>query len=116
MVARNDKGQFTKGGAGGPGRPKREVERAYYDATVGAVSLDEWKLIIGKAKEQAIAGDDKARAWLGDYLLGKPQQQIDMTTGDKPLNAAILFSYVEPRGEQEAIEGQKIIEGEVIED
>ena len=115
MVARNDQGQFVKGGAGGPGRPKREVERAYYDVTVGAVSLDEWKLIIGKAKEQAIAGDDKARAWLGDYLLGKPQQQIDMTTGDKPLNAAILFSYVEPRGEGESGEQQEITEGEVVE-
>lgn len=120
MAERNDKGQFVKGTVPNPkGRPKREVERAYYDATIGAVSLDEWRLIVAKAKDQALLGDDKARAWLGDYVLGKPQQQIDMTTGDAPLNAAIVFGFIPPRSEGESAEPAENtdeIEGEVIEE
>jgi hypothetical protein len=37
-----------------------------------AVPLSVWQEIVGKAVEQAREGDHKARAWLANYLLGKP--------------------------------------------
>jgi hypothetical protein len=37
-----------------------------------AVPLDRWRCILGVAVEQALAGDAKAREWLGVYLMGKP--------------------------------------------
>jgi hypothetical protein len=37
-----------------------------------AVPLDCWRKICVVAVEQALAGDAKAREWLGLYLVGKP--------------------------------------------
>lgn len=77
---RDDKGKFVKGQSGNPaGRPKREVEKAYLDATIGKVSLEDWGKIVEKAVSQAKEGDGEARKWLSEYLLGKPTQQIDIT-------------------------------------
>jgi len=73
-VTRDDKGRFAKGNGGGPGRKPRAVEQSYLDVTMGAVSLDDWAEIIGKAVAQAKRGDPVARKWLGDYLVGTPVQ------------------------------------------
>ena len=62
-------GRFTEGNDGGPGRPSRATERAYLDATIGAVDLDDWRAIVARAVNDAKAGDDKARAWLTRFIL-----------------------------------------------
>lgn len=66
---------FKKGNPGGPGRPKREVERAYLDATLASVSPSDWQKVVAKALQDAKAGDAAARAWLSKYLL--PQDTGD---------------------------------------
>ncbi|MBK8071795.1 MAG: hypothetical protein IPK34_07120 [Ramlibacter sp.] len=37
-----------------------------------AVTLDDWRSVVTKAKTLAQAGDSRARAWLAQYLVGKP--------------------------------------------
>lgn len=54
----------------GPGRPKRLVEDAYIKATVGRVSLKDWRAIVDRAVADAIAGNHRAREWLSRILLG----------------------------------------------
>jgi hypothetical protein len=61
---------FVKGNPGGPGRPKREVERRYLKALIGAVPIREWKEIVRRAVEDAKQGDGVARNWLSKHLCG----------------------------------------------
>jgi hypothetical protein len=61
---------FVKGHPGGPGRPRRSIERDYLDATVGAVPVSKWVKVVKKALEQALRGDAKAREWLSKMLVG----------------------------------------------
>lgn len=80
VAARNNKGQFVKGQSGNPvGRPKRDVEKAYYDATVGKVSLVEWQAVVDRALVDAKGGNAEARRWLSEYLMGKPVQRTELT-------------------------------------
>ena len=44
-----------------PGRPARSV------------TLDDWREIVNQAKQSAKAGNPHARAWLSQYLMGRPQ-------------------------------------------
>jgi hypothetical protein len=73
--------KFQPGNKGGPGRPRRRTEDQYLRAMVGAVTLTDWRDITDKAIAQAKRGDSRARQWLSDYLLGKPTQQLDVTSG-----------------------------------
>lgn len=66
---RKQDGTFAVGNAGGPGRPPRMIERTYLIAMSDRVTVDDWEAIVGKAVEQAKAGDATARAWLGNHLL-----------------------------------------------
>jgi hypothetical protein len=65
------KGRFTVGNPGGPGRPRRAVERQYLAALSDAVSLDDWRDIVQAAVAAAKEGDGKARDWLTRYLVGE---------------------------------------------
>ena len=37
-----------------------------------AVTLDDWREVVNNAKAMAKSGDPQARAWLTQYLMGKP--------------------------------------------
>src|SRR5262245_48021888 len=88
----NSKGKFAPGNPGGPGRPRRAVERDYLVALSEKVPLDRWQAVVDKALSQAEGGDAKARDWLARYLLGfrapslegLDAQEADPLTLDKP--------------------------------
>ena len=84
-AARKANGQFAKGYKGGPGRPPRKKEERFMEVSIAAVSLKDWRAIIKKAVGQAERGDSQARKFLADYLLGPPQQRLDVTSGGKPI-------------------------------
>lgn len=74
MEGRDEQGRFQPGnGYGGksPGRPRRSVEVEYLRALSDEVTIDDWKDIVAAAKEQAKAGDAKAREWLASFVIGK---------------------------------------------
>ncbi len=74
MTQRTPNGRFALGNRGGPGRPRRVIEADYLAALGEAITLDEWQQIVLKAKDDAKAGDAKAREWLGRHLLGAAGQ------------------------------------------
>lgn len=77
---RNKKGQWVKGQSGNPnGRPKRAVEETFYKTTKDSVSLEDWKAVILKAVEMAKKGNKDARKFLAEYLMGAPQQYLDIS-------------------------------------
>jgi hypothetical protein len=71
-------GRFLPGNPGGPGRPRRDVERRYLAVLSEAVSVETWRAIVARAADDALAGDPAARQWLGAYLLGQPRNRIEV--------------------------------------
>lgn len=70
---------FKPGHPGGPGRPKRSTERSYLRATVRCCKLSDWEEIVRKAVADAKEGDDKARTWLSNLLVGRePLAVLDL--------------------------------------
>ena len=72
-------GRFAKGNPGGPGRPRRSVEKEYLAALSDELSLPRWGKIVRKAIEDAEAGDWRAREWLAKYALG-PDPKVESTS------------------------------------
>jgi hypothetical protein len=76
-------GRFAEGNAGGPGRPRRSVERDYLAVLSSAVTLEVWWAICDKAVELARNGDRHAREWLSHYLLGAvPPKLLDLAADE----------------------------------
>ncbi len=92
MADRDDNGRFVKGKTGNPnGRPRRRTEDEYLDATIGCVTIKDWREIVNAAKVKAKRGDPRARQWLSDYLLGPPQQRLQVSgPDDGPIPVALV--------------------------
>lgn len=98
MTDRDENGRFLKGAyKGGPGRKSRRTEAQYLDATIGAVSLADWKKVVQKAVTDALAGDGTARRWLSDYLLGRPPQILELHGSDAHALSELL-DHMKRRG------------------
>jgi hypothetical protein len=50
----------------------RRTEGDYMGVLLDAVSLEDWREVVGAALTSAKTGDPTARAWLAQYLVGKP--------------------------------------------
>ncbi len=79
---RDEKGHWLPGhkpsNKGRGGRPKRSVEEKYLKVLRAEIKVADWKEIIQRAVARAKAGDNVARQWLSDWLLGKPRQTVDI--------------------------------------
>ncbi|WP_345122074.1 hypothetical protein, partial [Quisquiliibacterium transsilvanicum] len=51
----------------------RRTEGDYMGVLLGAVTLDDWRDVVNNAKAAAKTGDAQARAWLAQYLMGRPE-------------------------------------------
>jgi hypothetical protein len=81
MTDRDASGKFVKGQTGNPkGRPAKEREGRYYDILMSTVTFEVWADIVKKAAEQARKGDQAARKWLADYLVGPPVQRAEIAS------------------------------------
>jgi hypothetical protein len=50
----------------------RRTEADYMGVLLDAVPLEDWRSVVVATVAAAKAGDSSARAWLGQYLVGKP--------------------------------------------
>jgi hypothetical protein len=75
-------GKFVKGNKASPGRPPKEREGRYYDILMTTVTFEVWGKIVQKAADQAVKGDQAARKWLADYLVGPPVERKELTGKD----------------------------------
>lgn len=74
---------FKKGQSGNPkGRPKKEYEVEYANIIQSECSVSDWKEICKVAISQAKRGDERARKWLSDNLVGLPVQKSEITGKD----------------------------------
>lgn len=51
----------------------RRTEGDYMAALLESVTLDDWRDVVAGALAKAKEGDPQARAWLAQYLIGKPE-------------------------------------------
>ncbi len=68
MARRNRHQEVIRGTA-----THRRTENDYMAAVLEAVPLDAWREVVTATVEAAKAGDASARAWLGQYLIGRPE-------------------------------------------
>jgi hypothetical protein len=76
-------GRFAPGNPGGPGRPRRAVERQYLAALSDAISLEAWQEIVKATVVAAKQGDPKARDWLTRYLIGDYPRSLTELAADE---------------------------------
>jgi hypothetical protein len=106
MPKRDEFGRFIAGTSGNPnGRPPKAREERFLEITLNACTFKDWEDIVKKAVYQAKHGNSTARKWLSDFLIGPPQQRVDVTTKDESLNdsgvltdaqrAALLAALIE---------------------
>lgn len=96
MMARDEHGRFAKGNCGGPGRPRRNREQEYHEILVSVVTPDEWRQIVMKAVDQAKRGDNVARKWLADYLIGPPVERRELTGAEgEPIEFIEIVRYAD---------------------
>ena len=50
----------------------RRTESDYMGVLLDTVSLDDWRDVVAGTLQRAKSGDSSARAWLAQYLVGKP--------------------------------------------
>jgi len=89
-IGRDEGGRFANGNPGGPGRPRRATEKDYLRALSDACPIEVWQEIVEKAVEEARAGDQAARMWLGKYLLNNtslhasvPLSELELMLSDR---------------------------------
>jgi hypothetical protein len=62
----------------------RRTEADYMGVLLDAVPLEDWREVVSATVAAAKAGDPSARAWLGQYLVGKPA-----TSAPAPLTVVV---------------------------
>ena len=77
QVGRDEKGQFSKGNAGGPGNPFARQVGMLRSALVNAVTKQDIEEIAAMLLKQAKRGDLQAIKLLLAYALGKPAQTVN---------------------------------------
>lgn len=87
-MAKHRQQTFIKGSA-----THCRTEGDYMSALLETVTLDDWQEVVGSALAAAKEGDAQARAWLAQYLVGKPAGKaptpltvvVQQLNGDNPL-------------------------------
>ena len=51
----------------------RRTEGDYMGVLLEAVTLEDWRDVVNNTKAAGKAGDPQARAWLAQYLMGRPE-------------------------------------------
>lgn len=81
----------------------RRTETDYLGVLLDAVTLDDWREVVNNAVAAAKAGDHQARAWLAQYLMGRPEGKaptpltvvVQQLTGADPVVDRLAWPVIE---------------------
>ena len=86
---------FQKGNKLGTGRPKGSMRKV----TISDYMSDaDFQKIIEKAIKMALKGNEAMIKFVGDHRLGKPAQNVDMTSGGEKINFVIAHEIAQKNG------------------
>ena len=91
------------------GRPSKAKEAKYLRKLNQMITMPEWTAICRRALEDAKNGDDRARNWIGNYLMGKPNPVFDERFHQNLLPGAGAFD--EPDFDQPRVRVMAVIDG-----
>jgi hypothetical protein len=83
----------------------RRTENDYMGVLLDAVSLDDWQDVVTGTLARAKEGDSAARAWLAQYLVGKPEAKapapltvlVQQWSGSDPLAERLAKPIIDRR-------------------
>jgi hypothetical protein len=91
--------RFQMGNPGGPGRPRKLVERTFLEIAANQCTDEDWEAIVDRAVEDAKAGHARARNWLTKILLGDdPHAVIEMNERFEIMNEFLVQRGLAKRG------------------
>lgn len=90
MLDRNQQGKFIQGNKASPGRPRLRTESEYLGRLTSLLTPEKWDQIVNRAIKDAIKGSATARAWLSDYVIGKPVTTISLVASEQVLLNQLL--------------------------
>lgn len=81
----------------------RRTQGDYMGALLDTVTVDDWRDVVRGALAAAKAGDPQARAWLAQYLMGRPEAKaptplaviVSQLSGADPLVGALARPLIE---------------------
>jgi hypothetical protein len=137
IAVRDKQGRFVAGhGSISPGRPSRAKETRYLQIMHDVVDDETWAKICARAAQDAIDGSHPARRWLGDYMVGPPIKQSQVTVSNTlsltgpaldrrvkqimAVFAAVLVTEddteenTEQIGQSSMIDDRNVIDGEIV--
>ena len=82
---------------------RRPVEREYISTLNAAVPLDVWKQICQRAVDDALAGDHKARDWLGKHLMQTEARTLTVLAAEESHSDPATAAELEIADRREAI-------------
>ncbi len=98
MTTKRKQENFIRGTAA-----HRRTESDYMGALLENVTLDDWRDVVAGALQAAKGGDPAARAWLAQYLVGKPETKapsaltvvVQQWSGGDPLAERLAGPIIE---------------------
>lgn len=98
MAKRKQPQSFIKGSA-----KHRRTEGDYMSTLLETVTLEDWQDVISSTLTAAKQGDAQARAWLGQYLVGKPAGKaptpltvvVQQLNGENPLVSRLAHKVID---------------------
>jgi hypothetical protein len=91
-MTRDEKGRFIKGHEKTGGRKSRAYEDAVMELFKKVVTPDKQRKIIEKAVDLAAHGDQAARKFIFDYLIGPPVQRSEVSGNDgEPMIIKVIY-------------------------
>lgn len=105
MPDRDEKGRFLPGNKASPGRPPRQTEGDYLTVITSRISMETWGKVVDRALKDALAGDHRARAWLADYLIGKPLLRTLPEGEDDRRDLVMVFQMLPEDATYETLNG-----------
>lgn len=82
-IEREKDGRFSPGNAGGPGRPKREIEAEALSILATRITPDLWAaMVITMVKEVIEKRNVSAFKALAEYYAGKPTERVEISESD----------------------------------
>jgi len=81
----------------------RRTESDYMGVLLDAVTLEDWRSVVTATVAEARAGDASARAWLAQYLVGKPSMTapapltvvVQQLSGADPVIKKLAFPHID---------------------
>lgn len=100
----------------------RRTENDYMGVLLAEVTLEDWREVVSQALQAAKNGDQQARSWLAQYLVGRPEGKaptplnvvVQQLSGADPLVDRLAAPHLSQATLLDDLMGDKKFDGDVL--